>query len=181
MYPKLYNIVLRTIKDISVSFREKSLTRKTKPSAISPLLTAIGKTDKPVFLKRGISATLNEFLMSAEYILSGGNEQVILCERGIKSFDPSTRNLFDVAAVAVVKGLSHLPIIVDPSHATGKRMLVPVMTKAALVAGAHGVMMEVHPNPAKALCDGAQSLSGEHFAELMQEINRLLEFLGYQE
>ncbi len=143
------------------------------------LLKEIGKTRYPVLLKRGMSATIEEFLAAAEYILSEGNENVVLCERGIRTFETATRNTLDLSVVPLVRELSHLPIIVDPSHATGKRMLVPIMTKAALVAGAHGIMMEVHPNPAKALCDGAQSLSGEGFADLMKEINRLLEFLGH--
>ncbi len=144
------------------------------------LLKEVGKLNHPVLLKRGMSATIEEFLAAAEYILSEGNRNVVLCERGIRTFETATRNTLDLSVVPLIREMSHLPIIVDPSHATGKRMLVPVMTKAALVAGAHGVMMEVHPNPAKALCDGAQSLSGDDFAELMKEINRLLEFLGYQ-
>ncbi|NOQ42054.1 MAG: 3-deoxy-7-phosphoheptulonate synthase [Desulfuromusa sp.] len=144
------------------------------------LLKEVGKLNHPVLLKRGMSATIEEFLAAAEYILSEGNRNVVLCERGIRTFETATRNTLDLSVVPLIREMSHLPIIVDPSHATGKRMLVPVMTKAALVAGAHGVMMEVHPNPAKALCDGAQSLSGNDFAELMKEINRLLEFLGYQ-
>ncbi|MCD6581411.1 MAG: 3-deoxy-7-phosphoheptulonate synthase [Desulfuromusa sp.] len=144
------------------------------------LLKEVGKLNHPVLLKRGMSATIEEFLAAAEYILSEGNRNVVLCERGIRTFETATRNTLDLSVVPLIRELSHLPIIVDPSHATGKRMLVPVMSKAALVAGAHGVMMEVHPNPAVALCDGAQSLSGDAFAELMKEINRLLEFLGYQ-
>ena len=144
------------------------------------LLKEVGKLNHPVLLKRGMSATIEEFLAAAEYILSEGNRNVVLCERGIRTFETATRNTLDLSIVPLIREMSHLPIIVDPSHATGKRMLVPVMTKAALVAGAHGVMMEVHPNPAKALCDGAQSLSGDDFAALMKEINRLLEFLGYQ-
>ncbi len=141
------------------------------------LLKEVGKTKHPVLLKRGMSATIEEFLAAAEYILSEGNGNVVLCERGIRTFETATRNTLDLSVVPLVRELSHLPIVVDPSHATGKRMLVPVMTKAALVAGAHGIMMEVHPNPAQALCDGAQSLAGGDFAELMQEIERLLEFL----
>lgn len=144
------------------------------------LLKEVGKLNHPVLLKRGMSATIEEFLAAAEYILSEGNRNVVLCERGIRTFETATRNTLDLSVVPLIREMSHLPIIVDPSHATGKRMLVPVMTKAALVAGAHGVMMEVHPDPAKALCDGAQSLSGADFAELMKEIDRLLEFLGYQ-
>jgi 3-deoxy-7-phosphoheptulonate synthase len=145
------------------------------------LLKEVGKTSHPVLLKRGMSATIEEFLAAAEYILAEGNSRVVLCERGIRTFEKATRNTLDLSVVPLVRDLSHLPIIVDPSHATGKRMLVPVMTKAALVAGAHGVMMEVHPNPAKALCDGAQSLSGDHFGELMKEINNLLGYLGFSE
>ncbi len=143
------------------------------------LLKEVGKTKHPVLLKRGMSATIEEFLAAAEYILAEGNRNIVLCERGIRTFEKATRNTLDLSVVPLIREMSHLPIIVDPSHATGKRMLVPVMTKSALVAGAHGVMMEVHPNPAKALCDGAQSLSGDDFAELMKEINHLLEFLGY--
>ncbi len=143
------------------------------------LLKEVGKTNHPVLLKRGMSATIEEFLAAAEYILAEGNSRVVLCERGIRTFEKATRNTLDLSVVPLVRDLSHLPIIVDPSHATGKRMLVPVMTKAALVAGAHGVMMEVHPDPASALCDGAQSLSGDQFAGLMQDVNHLLGFLGY--
>ncbi len=143
------------------------------------LLKEVGKTNHPVLLKRGMSATIEEFLAAAEYILSEGNSNVVLCERGIRTFETATRNTLDLSVVPLVRELSHLPIVVDPSHATGKRMLVPIMSKAALVAGAHGIMMEVHPNPAKALCDGAQSLSGGDFGELMQEIEKLLVFLGH--
>lgn len=145
------------------------------------LLKEVGKTNHPVLLKRGMSATIEEFLAAAEYILAEGNNRVVLCERGIRTFEKATRNTLDLSVVPLVRELSHLPIIVDPSHATGKRMLVPVMTKAALVAGAHGIMMEVHPNPALALCDGAQSLSGDQFVALMQEVEPLLDFLGYSE
>lgn len=145
------------------------------------LLKEVGKTKHPVLLKRGMSATIEEFLAAAEYILAEGNSNVVLCERGIRTFEKATRNTLDLSVVPLIREMSHLPIIVDPSHATGKRMLVPVMSKAALVAGAHGVMMEVHPNPAMALCDGAQSLSGDDFFSLMQDINRLLEFLNKQD
>jgi 3-deoxy-7-phosphoheptulonate synthase len=144
------------------------------------LLKEVGKGSHPVLLKRGMSATIEELLAAAEYILAEGNGNVVLCERGIRTFEKTTRNTLDLSVVPLVKELSHLPIIVDPSHATGKRVLVPVMTKAALVAGADGVMMEVHPNPAAALCDGAQSLSGEGFATLMGEIEGLMDFLGYK-
>lgn len=143
------------------------------------LLKEVGKSGHPVLLKRGMSATLEEFLAAAEYILAEGNAQVVLCERGIRTFERATRNTLDLSVVPLIKELSHLPIVVDPSHATGKRSLVPVMTRAALVAGADGVMVEVHPDPAKALCDGAQSLSGEDFQELMTDVKKLLVFLGF--
>ncbi|WP_305044627.1 3-deoxy-7-phosphoheptulonate synthase [Geoalkalibacter sp.] len=143
------------------------------------LLKEVGRSRHPVLLKRGMSATIEEFLAAAEYLLAEGNSQVILCERGIRTFEPSTRNTLDLSVVPLVRELSHLPIIVDPSHATGKRSLVGVMSKAALVAGAHGIMVEVHPDPAKALCDGAQSLDGAGFHRLMEEIRRLLGYLGH--
>jgi 3-deoxy-7-phosphoheptulonate synthase len=137
------------------------------------LLKEVGKLSHPVLLKRGMSATIEEFLAAAEYILAEGNERVILCERGIRTFERATRNTLDLSVVPLVRELSHLPIIVDPSHATGKRTLVPVMAKAALVAGAHGLMIEVHPEPERALSDGAQSLTGPGFQELMDELRRL--------
>lgn len=143
------------------------------------LLKEVGKLRHPVLLKRGMSATLEEFLAAAEYIVAEGNGQVILCERGIRTFEKATRNTLDLSVVPLIRKMSHLPIIVDPSHATGLRALVPVMGKAALVAGAHGLMVEVHPSPEKALCDGAQSLTGEGFAELMKDIDGLLKYLGY--
>ena len=143
------------------------------------LLKEVGKRRHPVLLKRGMSATLEEFLAAAEYIVAEGNGQVILCERGIRTFEKATRNTLDLSIVPLIRKMSHLPIIVDPSHATGIRALVPVMSKAALVAGAHGLMVEVHPEPEKALCDGAQSLTGEGFAELMGELSGLLKYLGY--
>jgi 3-deoxy-7-phosphoheptulonate synthase len=143
------------------------------------LLKEVGKLRHPVLLKRGMSATIEEFLAAAEYIVSEGNSQVILCERGIRTFEKATRNTLDLSVVPLIRKMSHLPIIVDPSHATGVRALVPVMGKAALVAGAHGLMIEVHPEPEKALCDGAQSLTGDGFAELMKEIGGLLSYLGY--
>ena len=144
------------------------------------LLKEVGRLRHPVLLKRGMSATIEEFLAAAEYILAEGNANVVLCERGIRTFEKMTRNTLDLSVVPLVKELSHLPIIVDPSHATGKRSLVPVMTKAALIAGAHGIMVEVHPDPAKALCDGAQSLSGDGFGTLMSEVGQLLGFLGFR-
>lgn len=141
------------------------------------LLKEVGKIDRPILLKRGMSATLEEFLAAAEYILAEGNSQVVLCERGIRTFETATRNTLDLSIVPLVRELSHLPIVVDPSHATGKRALVPVMAKSALVAGAHGLMIEVHPTPETALCDGSQSLTGEGFAALMVQIRRLLPVL----
>ena len=131
------------------------------------LLKKLARTGKPVLLKRGPSATVKEWLSAAEYLLHGGNENVVLCERGIKTFDISLRNTLDLAAVALVKELTHLPIIVDPSHATGKRSIIPACARAALAIGADGVIVEVHPEPEKAWSDGAQSLTFENFADLM--------------
>lgn len=143
------------------------------------LLRELGKIKKPVLLKRGMSATIEEFLAAAEYILAEGNDQVILCERGIRTFETSTRNTLDLAMVPLVKELTHLPIMVDPSHATGKRSLVTPMSKAALVAGAHGVLVEVHPEPEKALSDGPQSLTFPGFEVLMADLEKLQHYLGY--
>ena len=143
------------------------------------LLKELGRISKPVLLKRGMSATLEEFLAAAEYILAGGNPNVILCERGIRTFEPATRFTLDLSVVPLIKELSHLPIMVDPSHGTGKRSLVPPMAKAALVAGAHGVLIEVHPEPEKALSDGPQSLTFQGFAALMEDIKKMKTFLGY--
>lgn len=134
------------------------------------LLRELGRIRKPVLLKRGLSATIEEWLMAAEYILSGGNYDVILCERGIRTFEPYTRNTLDLSAVPLVKQLSHLPVIVDPSHGTGLSSLVPAMSKAALAAGADGLMIEVHPNPQEALSDGPQSLTPVQFQTLMKEL-----------
>ncbi|MGE3953734.1 MAG: 3-deoxy-7-phosphoheptulonate synthase [Parachlamydiales bacterium] len=133
----------------------------------TPLLKALGTTDKPVLLKRGFSATYEELLLAAEYIMSRGNDRVILCERGIRTFEPYTRNTLDLAAVPALKELGRLPVIVDPSHACGKASLVPPMAKAAIAAGADGVMLEVHPHPEAALTDRPQALSPETFAALM--------------
>ena len=136
------------------------------------LLKKVGTQPKPVLLKRGMSATIQEWLLAAEYILAAGNPNVILCERGVRSFDRQyTRNMLDVSAVPVLRNLTHLPIMVDPSHGTGKAELVSAMAKAAVAAGADALMIEVHPNPAKALSDGVQSLTPERYTELMQEIN----------
>jgi 3-deoxy-7-phosphoheptulonate synthase len=141
------------------------------------LLRELGKIRKPVLLKRGMSATVEEFLAAAEYILAEGNDQVILCERGIRTYETATRNTLDLSVVPLIKEISHLPIMVDPSHATGKRALVVPMAKAALVAGADGVLVEVHPNPEKALSDGPQSLTFTGFEQMMTEMSRLMTFL----
>jgi len=139
------------------------------------LLRAVGESGMPVLLKRGMMATLEELLLSAEYILSHGNWQVMLCERGIRTFEKYTRNTLDINAVPVLKGLTHLPIIVDPSHGTGKWQLVGAVAKAAVAAGADGLLIEVHPHPEEALSDGAQSLKPERFAQLMEELKRVAE------
>lgn len=139
------------------------------------LLKELGRTNKPILLKRGLSATIKEWLMSAEYIMAGGNENIILCERGIRSYDSQyTRNVLDLAAVPVLKELTHLPVIVDPSHATGSSKLVKPMAMAAAACGAHGLMIEVHNDPKSALCDGPQSLTPEKFAEVMEATGRIL-------
>lgn len=137
------------------------------------LLKSLGEIRKPVLLKRGLSATIEELLMSAEYIMSGGNREVILCERGIRTFEPITRNTLDISAIPVVQKISHLPIVVDPSHATGLRDKVAPMSKAAVAAGADGLIIEVHNSPETALCDGAQSLYPEEFAELFDDLKAL--------
>ena len=142
------------------------------------LLRVAGRAGKPVLLKRGISATITELLLSAEYLLAEGNQDVILCERGIRGFDNATRNVFDLSAIPVVQKLSHLPIIADPSHATGLRDKVTPMARAAVAAGADGVMVEVHPNPEVAKSDGAQSLFPEQFAQLMREVRVIAEVIG---
>ena len=143
-----------------------------------PLLRRAGKTGKPILLKRGMSATIMELLLSAEYILAEGNGKVILCERGIRSFDDQTRNLLDLTAVPVVKSLSHLPIIADPSHGTGVRSKVIPMARAAIAAGADGLMVEVHPNPDRALSDGAQSLWPDQFDELIGQVHLIANAIG---
>ena len=137
------------------------------------LLKHVGKTGKPILLKRGFAATYKDFLMAAEYILSEGNPNVILCERGIRTFETYTRNTLDLAAVPILKDLSHLPIIVDPSHGTGLRKIVPTMAYAALAAGAHGVMVEVHPEPDKSISDAKQTISPHTFTNMMQVLRHL--------
>lgn len=144
----------------------------------SALLRRAGRAGKPVLLKRGIAATIQEFLLAAEYIVAEGNPDVILCERGIRSFDPATRNLLDLSAIGVVHGLSHLPIVADPSHGTGRRALVAAMARAAVAAGADGLMVEVHPRPEEALSDGAQTLDPGEFRQLMREARAIAEAIG---
>jgi 3-deoxy-7-phosphoheptulonate synthase len=141
------------------------------------LLEAVGQSGRPVLLKRGLSNTVEEWLLSAEYVVSHGNPRVVLCERGIRTFETGTRNTLDISSVPLVKSLSHLPIIVDPSHATGHRHLVPAMALASLAAGADGLMIEVHPDPESALSDGPQSLNFAMFATLMAQLRRLAESL----
>ena len=142
------------------------------------LLKAVGKMHKPVLLKRGLANTLEEFVMSAEYIMAEGNENVILCERGIRTFETSMRNTLDLAGVVMLHKMTHLPVVVDPSHACGHAWMVPELAKAAVAAGADGLMIEVHNNPAKAKCDGAQSLTPDQFDELMQFVSKEVEFFG---
>ncbi|MBQ2066333.1 MAG: 3-deoxy-7-phosphoheptulonate synthase [Clostridiales bacterium] len=137
------------------------------------LLKALGKIDTPILLKRGLSATLKELLMSAEYIMSEGNPNIILCERGIRTYETYTRNTFDLSAVPILHELSHLPVVADPSHATGKRSLIRPMAMAATAAGADGLEIEVHPDPSKALSDGAQSLTPEMFTDVMAQVNKV--------
>ncbi|MFA4924918.1 MAG: N-acetylneuraminate synthase family protein, partial [Ignavibacteriaceae bacterium] len=142
------------------------------------LLKELGKTNIPVMLKRGLSATIEEWLMSAEYILSNGNRQVMLCERGIRTFETATRNTFDLSAIPVVQKKSHLPVAADPSHATGLRDKVLPMARAAVAAGADALMVEVHHQPEKALSDGPQALLPEQFMELMKQIRLIAEVIG---
>jgi len=141
------------------------------------LLKAVGRAGKPVMLKRGLAATIDEWLNAAEYIMNEGNPNVILCERGIRTYETYTRNTFDISAIAAVKHLSHLPIIADPSHGTGKWRMIKPMSLASIAAGADGLIIEVHPNPAKALSDGPQSLTPEHYADLMRDVQKLGAFM----
>lgn len=142
------------------------------------LLKELGHTHKPILLKRGLSATIEEWLMSAEYIMSGGNENIILCERGIRTFETYTRNTLDLSAIPAIKKLSHLPVVVDPSHATGKWWMVEPLAKAAVAVGADGLIVEVHNDPANALCDGQQSIKPSVFGELMQELRPIAAAVG---
>jgi 3-deoxy-7-phosphoheptulonate synthase len=142
------------------------------------LLKELGKVSKPVLLKRGISATIEELLLSAEYIMAGGNYNIILCERGIRTFESYTRNTLDISAIPVIKKLSHLPIVVDPSHGTGRRDKVAPMARAAVAAGGDGLLIEVHHDPEKALSDGAQSLYPDQFEKLMKELRMIAPAVG---
>jgi 3-deoxy-7-phosphoheptulonate synthase len=142
------------------------------------LLKFVGTLGKPVLLKRGLAATINDLLLSAEYVLASGNKDVILCERGVRTFDPATRNMFDLTAIPIVQQLSHLPIVADPSHGTGIRDKVLPMARAAVAAGANGILVEVHPNPERALSDGAQSLYPEQFAQLVGELRAISAAIG---
>ena len=141
------------------------------------LLKAVGRTGKPVMLKRGLAATIDEWLNAAEYIMNEGNPNVILCERGIRTYETYTRNTFDISAIAAIKHLSHLPIIADPSHGTGKWRMIKPMSLASIAAGADGLIIEVHPNPAKALSDGPQSLTPVHYSDLMRDVRKLSAFM----
>lgn len=142
------------------------------------LLRAVGETQTPVLLKRGLSATIEELLMSAEYILAGGNKQVMLCERGIRTFETATRNTTDINAIPVLKSLTHLPVILDPSHSTGHVDYVPAIARAAIAAGADGLIVEVHPDPAHAVSDGKQSLRPERFAEMVKQVGQIAQIMG---
>ncbi len=143
-----------------------------------PLLKELGKTNKTILLKRGLSATIEEFLMSAEYIMAGGNENVILCERGIRTFETYTRNTLDISVIPAIKKLSHLPIIIDPSHAAGKSFMVDPLSKAAIAAGADGLIIEVHNDPENALCDGPQSITPSAYEQLINEIKPIAMAVG---
>jgi 3-deoxy-7-phosphoheptulonate synthase len=142
------------------------------------LLEAVSHSGRPVLLKRGMSSTIQEFLMAAEYVVKGGNYQVLLCERGIRTFETMTRNTLDLGSIPLIKRMTHLPIVVDPSHGTGDSLSVPALTRAALAVGADGVMVDVHPNPAAALCDGPQSLSPPEFSELMDSVRAIAGVMG---
>ncbi len=142
------------------------------------LLKELGRINKPILLKRGLSATIEELLMSAEYIMAGGNEEVILCERGIRTFETYTRNTLDLSAVPAIKKLSHLPVVIDPSHSAGKWWMVEPLSKAAVAVGADGLIIEVHNEPQKALCDGQQSLKPDVFAKLMEDLRVIASAVG---
>lgn len=166
-------------KDIKISTKYSDILRVGSRNMHNfSLLKELGKIDKPIILKRGMSATINELLLAAEYILSGGNKKVILCERGIRTFETAYRNTLDIAAVTILKNETHLPVIVDPSHAAGNRNLVPALSKAAVVAGADGLLIETHPNPKKALSDGKQSLYPKQLNSLLNDLKPLCSLVG---
>ena len=142
------------------------------------MLSQLGKVQKPVLLKRGMSATIDDLLLSAEYILSSGNQNVILCERGIRTFEPYTRNTLDISAIPAIKSLSHLPIIVDPSHSSGRREFVSPLSRAAIAAGADGILVEVHPDPDNSVCDAEQAITFGHYTELLSECRKIAETLN---
>lgn len=169
MDPRDLEIMLRYTDIIQIGARNMQNFR---------LLLEVGTVDKPVLLKRGLSSTIKEWLMAAEYVMSEGNHKVMLCERGIRTFETATRNTLDLSAVPLLKELTHLPVIVDPSHGVGKRSLVAPMAKAAVAAGADGLLIEVHSNPEKALSDGDQSLTPDAFSNLMQELRPVAEAVG---
>ena len=155
------------------------MIRRPPRSTLFPYATLFRSTvHKPVFLKRGMAATVQDLLMSAEYLLAGGCEKVILCERGIRTFETATRNTFDINAIPLLKQLTHLPVVADPAHGTGQWELVGAVAKAAVAAGADALMVEVHPNPSKAWSDGAQSLTPERFGQLMRELRLVAEAVG---
>jgi 3-deoxy-7-phosphoheptulonate synthase len=169
MDPRDLEVMLRYTDVIQIGARNMQNFR---------LLLEVGRVDKPVLLKRGLSSTIKEWLMAAEYVMSEGNHKVMLCERGIRTFETATRNTLDLSAVPLLKELTHLPVIVDPSHGVGKRTLVAPMAKAAVAAGADGLLIEVHSNPEKALSDGDQSLTPDAFSNLMQELRPIAEAVG---
>ncbi len=167
------------VRDVAVVAQHADMLQVgTRNMANFGLLQAVGTSGKPVLLKRGMNATIEEWLMAAEYIAQRGNLDVVLCERGIRTFEPSTRNTLDISAVPVVQATSHLPIIVDPSHASGRKDLVVPLSRAAIAVGADGVIVDVHPSPETALCDGPQALHGTDLRELAQAVRRLPQLLG---
>jgi len=167
------------VRDLDVVMRYAAMVQVGSRSMQNyGLLKEVGRSGHPVLLKRGLAATIEEWLLAAEYILAEGNRQIVLCERGIRTFEPHTRNTMDIAAIAAVKGLSHLPVIADPSHASGRRELVAPLARAAVAAGADGLMIEVHADPAKALSDGQQSVTPEQLADLAAGLDRVAAAVG---
>jgi 3-deoxy-7-phosphoheptulonate synthase len=175
--PIVVEIMSQTQLDLMVKYVDV-LQVGTRNMQNFNLLRSIGETRTSVLLKRGLSATIEELLMSAEYILSGGNKQVMLCERGIRTFETATRNTTDINAIPVLKNLTHLPVILDPSHSTGHADYVPAVARAGIAAGADGIIVEVHPDPAKAVSDGKQSLKPEKFAEMVKQVKAIADALG---